>query len=88
MASRCSERRRCRRTLIDRVYEPLLHQGKGAAKIALDHFAVVRTPPSKAARNRIRAAITNAVKGDKALERRAKELQQDAGWIRRGRFRR
>jgi KAP family P-loop domain len=77
-----------RRTLIERVYEPLLHQGKGAVRVALDHFAVVRTPPSKAAGNRIRAAITNAVKGDKALERRAKELQQEAGWIRRGRFRR
>ena len=75
-----------RRTLIDRVYIPLLRQGKGAAKIALDYFDLVRDPPSTATRDRMRAAINDEVKGDEALKRRANDLMRDAGWIRRGRL--
>jgi len=75
-----------RRTLIDRVYIPLLRQGKGAAKIALDHFDLVRTPPSTATKDRIRAAISDGVRDDDALKRRANELLRDAGWTRRRRL--
>lgn len=77
-----------RRTLIDHVYISLLHQGKGAAKIALDYFALVETPPSTAARDRIRTAIKDVVKQDRALDGRAKDLQRNAGWIRGRLFRR
>jgi hypothetical protein len=76
-----------RRTLVDRVYIPLLRQGKGAAKIALDYFDLVRTVPSKASRDRIRTAIKDEVKGDNSLKRRANSLLRDAGWVRRSIFR-
>lgn len=77
------------RTLVNRVYIPLLRQGRGAAKIALDFFDLVATPPSGAARDRIRAAIREEVKGDTALERRANDILRAAGWIKkRGLFRR
>ncbi len=76
------------RLLISRVYIPMLSQGKGAARIALTNFALVSEPPSKAARDRIRAAIKEAARGDKTLERQSKGLMQNAGWERRPRFRR
>jgi hypothetical protein len=78
---------RARRTLIDRIYIPLAHQGKGAVKIALDHFELVRSPPSAASRDRMRAAINAETKSDQALRRRADDLMRDAGWVRRGFFR-
>jgi hypothetical protein len=75
-----------RRILVDRIYIPLVRQGRGAAKIALDYFDLVQTAPSAAAQKRIRVAINDEVKGDDALKRRANQLLRDAGWIRRGLF--
>ena len=69
--------------LVNRVYIPMLRQGRGAAKIALDFFDLVDPPPSIAARDRIRAAIREEVKGDSTLERRANDLLRNAGWIKK-----
>ncbi len=75
-----------RRTLIHRVYIPLLRQGKGAVKIALDHFDLVRVPPYAATKDRVRAAINDGVRDDDTLKRRANDLLREANWTRRRRL--
>jgi KAP family P-loop domain len=75
-----------RRMLIDRVYIPLLRQGKGAVKIALDHFDLVRVPPYAATKDRVRAAINDGVRDDDTLKRRANGLLREANWTRRRRL--
>jgi hypothetical protein len=75
-----------RRTLTQRVYIPLLRQGKGAVKIALDHFDLVRVPPYAATKDRVRAAINDGVRDDDTLKRRANDLLREANWTRRRRL--
>jgi hypothetical protein len=67
------------RALVDRVFLPLLEQGKGATRIALDHFSLVQNV-SNAARERLKRGIKTAAAGSD-LAKRADRLLKDAGWI-------
>jgi hypothetical protein len=72
---------RVRRILISKIYLPLLKEGKGATRIALDHFSLVRNAPSQAAQQRLKAAIRASAEGEAELARKADRLLRDAGWI-------
>lgn len=72
---------RVRSNLIDRIFIPLLGEGKVATRIALARFSLVRHTPTKAAKERLKQAIRKAVAGDKELSKRADRLMKEAGWI-------
>ncbi len=75
-----------RRTLIEKIYMPMLDTNKGAVAIALEHFTLVSEPPSQTLRNKLRSRLKRVVKGERGLQRRAEGLMLDAGWVRRGRL--
>jgi hypothetical protein len=68
------------RTLIDKIYLPLLKEGKGGAEIALNHFSLVQNPPTQAAKERVMKSIKAAAETEK-LAKRADKLLRNAGWI-------
>jgi hypothetical protein len=72
-----------RRKLIERIYLPLLAEGKGAARIALRYFDLVRNLPPRVAQDRVRKAIQTAAAGDSELSKRADRLLQEAGWVKK-----
>jgi len=72
---------RVRRVLINRIYLPLLKEGKGATRIALDHFPLVRHAASQTAQQQLKAAIRAAADGEGDLAKRAEGLMRDADWI-------
>lgn len=72
---------RVRSKLINRIYLPLLGEGKGAASIALGHFSLVRAAPSGSAQQRVKRAIRDAAEGQRDLSKRANRLLKEAGWV-------
>ncbi len=72
---------RVRRRLIGNIYLPLLNEGKGATRIALGHFALVRSTRSQATQQRLKTAIRAAAEGDRDLAKKADRLLREAGWI-------
>lgn len=68
------------RTLINRIYLPLLSLGKGAVKIALSNFELVRHHPNKALKKKIKSAIIAGARGDQYLDKRAGRVLERAGW--------
>ena len=70
------------RTLADKLFIPLLKEGKGAVKHALAHFGLVQHA-SGAVQERLKKSIQEAAGDDADLARRADKVLRDAGWIKR-----
>src|ERR671924_76972 len=69
------------RLLVDSVFLPLLKGGKGATRIALDHFALVQNVSTNAARDRLKSGFKTAASDAEDLARRAERIVKNAGWI-------
>jgi hypothetical protein len=69
------------RLLVDKVFVPMLKQGKGATRIALDHFSLVQNIPTNAARERLKRGFKGGASGAGDLAKRAERLLKKAGWI-------
>src|SRR5919109_111232 len=69
------------RLLVDSVFLPLLKGGKGATRIALDHFALVQNVSTNAARDRLKSGFKTAASDAEYLARRAERIVKNAGWI-------
>lgn len=74
---------RSQRELADHVFVPLLGKGKETTRHALDHFDLVAAMKG-AWRERIKAALRDAVGDDAKLQKRADQKMRDAGWMKTG----
>lgn len=69
------------RLLVDQIFLPLLKEGKGATRIALDHFSLVQNVSTNAARERLKSGFKTAASAGDDLAKRAEWLLKNAGWI-------